>query len=81
MCNQSLETVCWSRDGAEFMSAHNDGSFIIWNARKLSKPDGPHTPYGPFPCKSMTRVSWVTTDRSARHTLARWGVTHTGTKG
>ncbi|XP_043243903.1 lethal(2) giant larvae protein homolog 1-like isoform X3 [Amphibalanus amphitrite] len=62
VCNQSLETVCWSRDGAEFMSAHNDGSFIIWNARKLSKPDGPHAPYGPFPCKSMTRVSWVTTD-------------------
>ncbi|XP_037094140.1 lethal(2) giant larvae protein homolog 1-like [Pollicipes pollicipes] len=62
VCNQSLETVCWSRDGAEFMSAHNDGSFIIWNARKLSKPDGPHTPYGPFPCKSMTRVCWVTGD-------------------
>lgn len=62
VCNQSLECVCWSRDGGAFMSAHNDGSYIMWNAQDLSNPDGPHTPYGPFPCRSISQLDWFTTN-------------------
>ncbi|UYV62474.1 LLGL1 [Cordylochernes scorpioides] len=56
---QQLESLCWHRSGTQFMSAHNDGSYIVWNTDDPSKPDGaPNAPYGPFPCKPIRKILW-----------------------
>lgn len=56
---QQLESVSWHRSGTKFMSSHNDGSYVIWSSTDSSKPEEtPVPPYGPFPCKAITKVLW-----------------------
>lgn len=46
---QQLESVCWHRDGTQFMSAHSDGSYITWSASDATKPkEQATTPYGKY---------------------------------
>ncbi|KAK8379078.1 hypothetical protein O3P69_019122 [Scylla paramamosain] len=55
--SQQLESVCWHPDAAHFTTSHNDGSYVEWSAVDSSQPsDGPHTVYGPFPCKPITKI-------------------------
>ncbi|KFM68057.1 Lethal(2) giant larvae protein-like protein, partial [Stegodyphus mimosarum] len=57
--NQQLESVSWHRSGTKFMSSHNDGSYVIWSSADSTKPEeSPAPPYGPFPCKPITKVLW-----------------------
>ncbi|XP_012939800.1 lethal(2) giant larvae protein homolog 1 isoform X2 [Aplysia californica] len=59
---QQLESLTWNRNGEEFISAHNDGSFIVWNVNEPSEPKEPATtPYGPFPCKAIHKLHWKQT--------------------
>ncbi|XP_033745086.1 LOW QUALITY PROTEIN: LLGL scribble cell polarity complex component 2-like [Pecten maximus] len=58
---QQLESVAWHRNGSEFISAHIDGSYIKWKSTDSSEPKEPAlTPYGPFPCKAISKVCWKT---------------------
>jgi len=57
---QAIESLRFSRDGREFISAHADGSYNIW-ASDARSPDQPTTPYGPFPCKAISKIDWKTT--------------------
>ncbi|XP_022084942.1 lethal(2) giant larvae protein homolog 1-like isoform X4 [Acanthaster planci] len=74
--NQQLESLCWHRDGLRFTSAHNDGSYCVWNAQESSQPEKePVIPYGsknrpiidgeemngPFPCKAINKLKYLTT--------------------
>jgi len=60
--NQQLESLSWHRNGTQFMTAHNDGSYAIWNINDPTKPEKePTIPYGPFPCKAITKVQWQST--------------------
>lgn len=62
--DQQIEALCWHRSGDRFVSAHNDGSYVIWNTMDSNKPDqAPKVPYGPFPCKPITSISWKTTKK------------------
>lgn len=57
VCSQQLESVCWHTDAAHFTTSHNDGSYMVWSATDSAQPtDGPHTVYGPFPCKPITKI-------------------------
>lgn len=59
MNSQQLESVSWHRSGSKFVSSHNDGSYVVWSATDPSKPEeAPCTPYGPFPCKGITKILW-----------------------
>ncbi|XP_078692853.1 lethal(2) giant larvae protein homolog 1-like isoform X2 [Branchiostoma floridae x Branchiostoma belcheri] len=59
---QQLESLAWHRSGDQFMSAHADGSYCIWNSADASKPAQNATiPYGPFPCKAINKIQWLTT--------------------
>ncbi|GBP93103.1 Protein lethal(2) giant larvae, partial [Eumeta japonica] len=57
--NQQLESVCWNDDGEHFTSSHNDGSYVTWEVsnstgdRPLKEPV---TPYGPYPCKAISKL-------------------------
>ncbi|XP_077980343.1 lethal(2) giant larvae protein homolog 1-like [Glandiceps talaboti] len=60
--SQQLESLSWHRNGTQFMTAHNDGSYAIWNVDDPTKPEKePTIPYGPFPCKAVTKVQWQST--------------------
>lgn len=64
VASQQLEGACWHADGKQFVSAHNDGSYIIWTVNEgegetMVKKDPVITsPYGPFPCKALNKVLW-----------------------
>ncbi|XP_063361960.1 lethal(2) giant larvae protein homolog 1 [Cydia amplana] len=57
--NQQLESLCWNDDGDHFTSSHNDGSYVTWEVgggasdRPLKEPV---TPYGPYPCKAISKI-------------------------
>lgn len=40
-----------------FATAHNDGSYIVWDIESGQKPKkDATTPYGPFPCKRIGKL-------------------------
>ncbi|XP_013199710.1 lethal(2) giant larvae protein homolog 1 isoform X2 [Amyelois transitella] len=57
--NQQLESLCWNDDGEHFTSSHNDGSYVSWavgeatGERPLKEP---MSPYGPYPCKAISKI-------------------------
>lgn len=58
--SQQLESLAWRNDGSQFVSAHNDGSFVIWSKEGSDEPlEPPNTPYGPYPCKAMNKILWA----------------------
>lgn len=58
---QQLESLAWRRDGNEFISAHTDGSYVVWSVSDSSAPkEAATTPYGPFPCKAINKIQWKT---------------------
>ena len=60
---KQLESVHWLFDGQQFMSAHNDGSYILWKTSdNLHPAEQPKTPYGPFPCKAINKIIWKTVE-------------------
>lgn len=54
---QQLESICWSSDGQEFISSHNDGSYIVWSINdNIQSSQQAKILYGPFPCKPITKI-------------------------
>jgi len=55
---QQLESVCWaSESGDEFISSHNDGSYIVWNINdNVQSSQQSKITYGPFPCKPINKI-------------------------
>jgi lethal(2) giant larvae protein len=54
-----LESISWNRDGNRFVSSHADGSQSIWSVgNEAITTEETSTPFGPFPCKAITKVEW-----------------------
>ncbi|CAL7936359.1 unnamed protein product [Xylocopa violacea] len=51
---QQLESVHWVSD-TRFVSSHNDGSYAFWSPGSDKMLDST-TPYGPFPCKAVSKI-------------------------
>ena len=59
VASQQLESLAWRNDGSQFVSAHNDGSYVVWSTQGNVEPlEPPNTPYGPYPCKAITKILW-----------------------
>nr|CAG4646018.1 EOG090X00I4 [Macrothrix elegans] len=62
IASQQLESAYWHPNGQKFFTAHNDGSYMIWksgtddNELIVDKQPIISTPYGPFPCKAITKI-------------------------
>ncbi|CAH2037874.1 unnamed protein product, partial [Iphiclides podalirius] len=57
--NQQLESLCWNDEGEHFTSSHNDGSYVTWEVAGASSDrplKEPITPYGPYPCKAISKI-------------------------
>nr|CAG4643000.1 EOG090X00I4 [Ilyocryptus agilis] len=61
---QQLEAACWHPCGKKFVTGHNDGSYVIWTVGEaegsspVKKESVTTSPYGPFPCKAITKILW-----------------------
>ncbi|XP_076225397.1 LLGL domain-containing protein l(2)gl isoform X2 [Nomia melanderi] len=51
---QQLESVHWVSE-TRFVSSHNDGSYAFWSSGSDTMLEST-TPYGPFPCKAITKI-------------------------
>ena len=59
VASQQLETLAWRNDGSQFVSGHNDGSYVTWSSTGTDPLEPPNTPYGPYPCKAITHIHWA----------------------
>lgn len=64
VASQQLEGACWHPSGKQFVTAHNDGSYITWTVNQsegeqiVKKEPSTVSPYGPFPCKALSKILW-----------------------
>lgn len=57
-----LESLTFIGDGKEFISSHGNGSYVVWNTASSVRPkEQATTPYGPFPCKAISKIIWKST--------------------
>uniref|UniRef100_A0A8C2N7W0 LLGL scribble cell polarity complex component 2 n=1 Tax=Cricetulus griseus TaxID=10029 RepID=A0A8C2N7W0_CRIGR len=64
LSNQQLENASWQRDGCLIVTCHSDGSHCQWPVSSDTQNPDPlrsSIPYGPFPCKAITKIFWLTT--------------------
>nr|CAH0108278.1 unnamed protein product [Daphnia galeata] len=68
VASQQLESASWYPNGKKFVSAHNDGSSMIWTLGEeetevfVKKEPNTTSHYGPDPCKAITKILWSKTD-------------------
>uniref|UniRef100_A0A669E9X6 LLGL scribble cell polarity complex component 1 n=1 Tax=Oreochromis niloticus TaxID=8128 RepID=A0A669E9X6_ORENI len=62
---QQLESLVWERSGNLFVCSHNDGGYSVWAVTSGNtcnhQPVSSTIPYGPFPCKAISKILWRTT--------------------
>jgi len=57
-CNEkTLESLAWNSNCEEFVSTHSDGYLCNWRLGSTS-PHNSYVPYGPFPCKPISKGMW-----------------------
>ncbi|XP_076808161.1 lethal(2) giant larvae protein homolog 1-like isoform X1 [Clavelina lepadiformis] len=69
---KALEAISWHSNSKEFVSSHIDGSLCTWRLG-TSSPHITYTPYGPFPCKAITKILWKSS-RNEPHTVFSGGM-------
>ncbi|XP_040212347.1 lethal(2) giant larvae protein homolog 1 isoform X3 [Rana temporaria] len=61
--NQQLESLFWESSGASLVSSHSDGGYLVWtasnNSSSTSQPVTSSIPYGPFPCKAVNKIQYL----------------------
>ncbi|XP_052543792.1 LLGL scribble cell polarity complex component 2 isoform X2 [Tympanuchus pallidicinctus] len=75
--SQQLENLSWQRDGSKFISCHYDGSYTQWpvsNDDRQSLPLENLVPYGPFPCKAISKIYWQTTRNGLPYIIFQGGM-------
>ncbi|KRX68848.1 Lethal(2) giant larvae -like protein 1 [Trichinella sp. T9] len=68
VASHQVQWLCWhDEDRSRFVSSHSDGSYSFWKVDvdqgRTSFPDS-RSPFGPFPCKAITKILWR---HSCRH--------------
>lgn len=70
---QQLESLAWTGEG-QFVSSHNDGSYIVWDAATGSQLEPPNTPYGPYPCKAIGKFYGNSSSRGGEEEGNAWRI-------
>ncbi|XP_015418774.1 PREDICTED: lethal(2) giant larvae protein homolog 2 isoform X9 [Myotis davidii] len=77
LSSQQLDSACWQRDGRLIVSCHSDGSYCQWPVNPETQQLEPLrscVPYGPFPCKAITKIFWLTTRQGLPFTIFQGGM-------
>ncbi|XP_021096750.1 lethal(2) giant larvae protein homolog 2 isoform X3 [Heterocephalus glaber] len=77
LSSQQLENVSWQRDGRLIVTCHSDGSHCQWPVSSDTQQPEPlrsSMPYGPFPCKAITKIFWLTTKKGLPFTIFQGGM-------
>ncbi|XP_070617541.1 lethal(2) giant larvae protein homolog 1 isoform X2 [Erythrolamprus reginae] len=76
--NQQLESVSWERSGRTLVSSHSDGGYALWSmangSAKTLQPTTSTVPYGPFPCKAITKILWQNCDSGGHFIIFSGGM-------
>ncbi|KAJ7316024.1 hypothetical protein JRQ81_002186 [Phrynocephalus forsythii] len=75
--NQQLENLFWQRNGRLIISCHNDGSYAQWAVSSDDRQPEPlesKVPYGPFPCKAISKIYWQTTKNGLPYIIFQGGM-------
>ncbi|XP_006001736.1 LLGL scribble cell polarity complex component 2 [Latimeria chalumnae] len=75
--NQQLENASWQKDGRRIISCYSDGSYCQWlvsSNDQLPEPLEDKVPYGPFPCKAITKALWLTTKHGHPYVIFQGGM-------
>ncbi|KAJ8345178.1 hypothetical protein SKAU_G00293710 [Synaphobranchus kaupii] len=76
--NQQLESVCWESSGKLLVSSHSDGSYAVWAVDDSNpctqQPVNSVAPYGPLPCKAISKILWRRTQSGAPLVLFSGGM-------
>ncbi|NXU72815.1 L2GL2 protein, partial [Oreotrochilus melanogaster] len=75
--SQQLENLYWQRDGTKFISCHYDGSYTQWPVSSDNRQPEPLenvVPYGPFPCKAISKIYWQTTKNGLPYIIFQGGM-------
>ncbi|XP_009581247.1 PREDICTED: lethal(2) giant larvae protein homolog 1 [Fulmarus glacialis] len=75
--SQQLENLYWQRDGSKFISCHYDGSYTQWPVSSDNRQPEPLenlVPYGPFPCKAISKIYWQTTKNGLPYIIFQGGM-------
>ncbi|PIO38629.1 hypothetical protein AB205_0034190 [Aquarana catesbeiana] len=74
---EQLENVFWCRDAQQIISCHNDGGYNQWDAAGEPVQQSPmesKVPYGPFRCKAIGKITWLTTRRGSPYIVFQGGM-------
>uniref|UniRef100_A0A8D0L675 LLGL scribble cell polarity complex component 2 n=1 Tax=Sphenodon punctatus TaxID=8508 RepID=A0A8D0L675_SPHPU len=75
--NQQLENLFWQRNGCQIISCHSDGSYTQWpvsDKERQPEPLESKVPYGPFPCKAVSKIYWQTTKNGLPYIIFQGGM-------
>ncbi|XP_061472152.1 LLGL scribble cell polarity complex component 2 isoform X2 [Rhineura floridana] len=75
--NQQLENLFWQRNGHQIISCHYDGSYAQWPVSSDDRQPEPlesKVPYGPFPCKAISKIYWQTTKSGLPYIIFQGGM-------
>ncbi|XP_015281120.1 PREDICTED: lethal(2) giant larvae protein homolog 2 isoform X1 [Gekko japonicus] len=75
--NQQLENLFWQKNGCQIISCHSDGSYTQWPVSSNDRQPEPlesKMPYGPFPCKAITKICWQTAKNGLPYIVFQGGM-------
>ncbi|XP_066471976.1 LLGL scribble cell polarity complex component 2 isoform X2 [Tiliqua scincoides] len=75
--NQQLENLFWQKNGHQIISCHYDGSYTQWPISSDDRQPEPlesRLPYGPFPCKAISKIYWQTTKNGLPYIIFQGGM-------
>ncbi|XP_071968516.1 LLGL scribble cell polarity complex component 2 isoform X3 [Engystomops pustulosus] len=74
---QQLENIFWCRDAQQIISCHNDGGYSQWEVTGEHIQQSPmenKVPYGPFRCKAISKITWLTSRRGSPYIVFQGGM-------
>ncbi|KAG9473641.1 hypothetical protein GDO78_004116, partial [Eleutherodactylus coqui] len=74
---QQLENIFWCRGAQQIISCHNDGGYSQWETTGDPIQQSPmenKVPYGPFRCKAICKITWVTSRRGSPYIVFQGGM-------
>ncbi|XP_003217256.1 LLGL scribble cell polarity complex component 2 isoform X1 [Anolis carolinensis] len=77
LASQQLENLFWQRNGHQIISCHSDGSYTQWPVSSDDRRPEPlesKVPYGPFPCKAISKIYWQTTKNGLPYIIFQGGM-------